>query len=90
MCYGFGSSMGERRVALDAARAAIDVAAPHVRLRQGTKGVVISTDWVAGKVRLTGDVSGGEAIVNHAGVDRDLVIVEDGPAMQRGPGPPAP
>ena len=74
-----------RGVDLDRARRAIEAAAPHVRLSEGTKGVLITTDWIEGKVRLTGDAEGGEAIVSRADVDRGLVIVEDGPAIRRLP-----
>ena len=70
---------------LERTRRGIEMASRHVVLPRESKGLRIATDWIEGRVRLTGDVSAGEAIVSHADVDRDLVIVEDGPAFRRGP-----
>jgi hypothetical protein len=68
---------------LEAARRAIDDATRRVPPPPDTKGLVIGTDWRIGKVRLTGDTRHAQAIVDAAVVDRELVIVEDGPAMRR-------
>jgi len=68
---------------LERARRAIDAATRGLVLPPASKGLRIGTDWVEGKVRLTGDVELGEAIVSQSDVDRRLVIVQDGPAMRR-------
>lgn len=68
---------------LESARCAIDDATVRVEPPLDTKGLCIGTDWRAGKVRLTGDTRLGQAIVDAAGVDREFVIVEDGPALRR-------
>ena len=68
---------------LERARRAIDAGTRGLVVPPASKGIGIATDWLGGRVRLTGDVVLGEAIVGRADVDHRLVIVEDGPAIRR-------
>jgi hypothetical protein len=68
---------------LESARHAVDAALRRVKSLPTTKGLVIRTDWLHGRVRITGDVEHGRAIATEAAVESRLVIVEDGPEIRR-------
>jgi hypothetical protein len=51
-------------------------------------GVSVGNDWITGKVRITGPVSLGRAVLEQMLVGQDLVALEDNPRLRRLPGRP--
>jgi hypothetical protein len=73
---------------LERARAAVLEALTRVQFPPDGTGVNVGNDWITGKVRITGPVSIGRAVIEQMLVGQDLVALEDNPGLRRLPGRP--